>query len=113
MHEFWKGARSAFCKLRNAADAAAQKGRELKKPFLALLAIYLIGISAILRANFNYIDDMGRVYSGYKGWGNFSRHTNMVLSGLLHADNYLTDISPLVPRCSISSPKKRSFPCGV
>ena len=95
MHEFWKGARSAFCKLRNAADAAAQKGRELKKPFFALLAIYLIGISAILRANFNYIDDMGRVYSGYKGWGNFSRHTNMVLSGLLHADNYLTDISPL------------------
>jgi hypothetical protein len=60
-----------------------------------LFGIYLIGISAILRANFNYIDDMGRVALGYKGWEDFSRILSNLLSTVIHMDSYLTDVSPL------------------
>ncbi len=95
MHDLVKRLDPVFSKIRGEVNPAIQECRKMKKPFTILFFIYLLGISAILRANFNYIDDMGRVYSGYKGWENFSRHTNMFLSGLLHADNYLTDISPL------------------
>lgn len=65
------------------------------KSFVVLLIIYVVGISAILRANFNYFDDMGRVAEGYRGWDNFGRYISYYLSILIHADNYLTDISPL------------------
>lgn len=67
----------------------------MKKPFLIIAGIYILGIMAILRANFNYIDDIGRVLQGYKGWENNSRYASNFFSGIVHADNYLTDISPL------------------
>jgi hypothetical protein len=66
-----------------------------KKAFLVLAGIYVVGISAILRANFNYIDDMGRVAEGYKGWREFSRYLSCLCSIVVHADTYLTDISPI------------------
>lgn len=69
--------------------------RKFIKPFLILFSIYLIGYLAIIRANFAYIDDLGRVLSGYKGWENFSRFTSNFLSSFIHTSNYLTDISPL------------------
>lgn len=65
------------------------------KPTLILTIIYIIAISAILRANYNYVDDMGRVHNGNKGWDDFSRYTSNFLSTFIHADNYLTDVSPL------------------
>ncbi|WP_165061030.1 glucosyltransferase domain-containing protein [Adlercreutzia sp. ZJ154] len=65
------------------------------KPTLILTLIYLVGFSAIIQANFNYIDDMGRASAGYKGWDNFSRYTSNFLSSFIHVGNYLTDISPL------------------
>lgn len=67
----------------------------IKKAFFLLSAIYTLGISAILRANFNYIDDMGRVFSGYKGWAGFSRFLSDALSPFIHMDHYLTDVSPV------------------
>lgn len=67
----------------------------LKKPFLWMLAVYVVAISAVLRADFNYIDDMGRAYAGYKNWGiTYSRYLSDFLSGVLHGGNYLYDISP-------------------
>lgn len=65
------------------------------RPTLFLTIIYFIGIIAILRANVNYIDDMGRVDTGYGGWRNFSRYISTFLSRFIHADKYLTDVSPL------------------
>lgn len=65
------------------------------KPFLILLIMYLLGMSAIIRANFNYIDDMGRVAKGYKGWEGSSRYISCFLSSFIHGDSYLTDVSPL------------------
>ena len=66
-----------------------------KKTFILLCCIYALAITSILRADFNYIDDMGRVLSGYKGWSFYSRFTTDFLSGIVHAGNYLSDISPL------------------
>lgn len=65
------------------------------KIFAILAAIYGVGISAVLLANFNYVDDMERVSCGTKSWGFFSRYIDDFLSGFIHADSYLTDISPL------------------
>lgn len=93
--EISEKASSLLGRLREETGAAIRECKRMKRPFVELAFIYFLGISAILRANFNYIDDMGRAYSGYKGWENFSRHMNMFLSGLIHADSFLTDISPL------------------
>ncbi len=68
---------------------------ELKKPILTLFLLYVLGISAILRANFYYIDDMGRALWGYKEFYYFSRYIPQYFSTVLHADSHLTDISPL------------------
>ena len=65
------------------------------KPTLVLWLVFLVGISAIILSNFNYIDDMGRVAFGYKGWEDFSRYTSNFLSSFVHAGGYLFDISPL------------------
>lgn len=66
------------------------------RPVLVVSLIYLVGLSAILRADFNYIDDMGRVARGYKLWTlYFSRYLSDFLSTFVHGDGYLTDVSPL------------------
>ncbi|MGN0977361.1 MAG: glucosyltransferase domain-containing protein [Faecousia sp.] len=67
----------------------------LLKPTVILAAVYLVAMSAILRANFYYDDDIARALWGYAGWENYSRYLSVFFSGFLHADSYLTDISPL------------------
>ncbi len=74
---------------------AAEDIKKYRKPVCILTAIYALGISAILRANFYYIDDMGRAFWGYRGFYYFSRYISEFLSVLIHADTHLTDISPL------------------
>ena len=66
-----------------------------RKLFFALLFIYGFAINAIIRANYNYIDDLGRVAQGYRGWDNFSRFTSEYLSIFIHTNRFLNDISPL------------------
>ena len=68
---------------------------KIKKPFFWLCGINLIGISAILRANYYYIDDLGRASSGLKGWDHFSRWISVWLSSVIHTDHYLADVAPL------------------
>lgn len=68
--------------------------RFLLKPTLILSAIYLVAISAILRANFYYDDDIARALKGFTGWG-FSRYLSNFLSQFVHASTYLSDVSPL------------------
>ena len=72
-----------------------KKYKYLLVPFLILLIIYSIAYFPIFRANFNYIDDMGRVAFGYQNWDNFSRYISNFLSKFIHTSSYLTDISPL------------------
>lgn len=64
-------------------------------PIGIMTIIYVVGISAILRADFNYLDDMGRVYAGYGGWDDYSRYLNNFVSIFLHFGKHLADISPL------------------
>ncbi len=71
------------------------KDRNLLKAVGILSGIYLLGISAILRANFYYIDDLGRALFGYKQFDFFGRYIPQYFTTVLHADSYLTDISPL------------------
>ena len=72
------------------------------KPFLILSVIYIIAFSAIIRANFLYVDDLGRAYSGYKDWDAFSRYTSNFLATFIHCGNYLTEISPLTQIIAIA-----------
>ena len=71
------------------------KYKFLFKPFLLLSTIYGLGIISIIRANFNYIDDLGRVYNAYRGWSNWSRYISEYFSIIVHTDRLLMDISPL------------------
>lgn len=79
----------------NFLQKASYSNKSVKKVFFIICMIYMIGICAILRANYNYIDDMGRVARGYRAWDNFSRILSNILSVFVHAGSYLTDISPL------------------
>lgn len=64
--------------------------------------LYFIGILTIVRANFLYIDDLGRFAFGFKGWDNFSRYLSCFFSTFLHCDkHFLTDISPLTQIISV------------
>ncbi len=65
-----------------------------KKPFLWLIFGYIVALLAILRANYYYVDDVGRALVGYHGWLNWSRHVTEWLSLLVHPTPRLTDISP-------------------
>lgn len=65
------------------------------KPFAAILLVYAFSINSIVRANYNYIDDLGRVALGYRGWDNFSRYISHYGSILMHTNRSLNDISPL------------------
>ena len=69
--------------------------RFLRRPALLLSLIYLLAISAILRVNVYYLDDIWRAMEGQKGWDYFSRYLSVFFSDLLHTSRYLTDISPL------------------
>lgn len=69
--------------------------KPLRPTFLALTAVYVFGIAAIIRANYNYIDDQGRAAYGYKKWEGFGRYLSNFLSNFIHADSYLTDVSPM------------------
>lgn len=69
--------------------------RFLLKPTVILFIIYLFGISALLRANVFYIDDLGRARFGYVAWDPYSRYLSEFFAHIVHGDGYLTDVSPL------------------
>lgn len=67
----------------------------LVRPFLVMLVIYLVGVSAIILAGVHYADDIARTNYGYSGWTGFSRYFSTIAAFGLHADGYLTNIYPL------------------
>lgn len=72
------------------------KNLSFAKALGILFLINIFAISAIIRANANYIDDAGRVVHGYLGWENFSRYLSNDLSALGFAHLSLADASPLL-----------------
>ena len=69
--------------------------RSFVKPALILFGIYLLGILTIIRANYLYIDDIGRAAYGYREWHNWSRYFMILLSFFVHPEINITDSSPL------------------
>ena len=65
------------------------------KPALFMSGIYLLGILTIIRANFLFLDDLGRAAIGYRGWYGWSRYVSELSSIFVHGGTNLTDISPL------------------
>ena len=65
------------------------------RDFFVIMSVILCAMIPMIRANFYYCDDMGRAAEGYTEFKVFSRYIAEVLSVLIHADTYLTDISPL------------------
>lgn len=71
------------------------------KPVLEISIIYFIALLSLFRANFNYIDDLGRVARGYRNWIDWSRFISQELSVLINTQKILTDISPLTQLIAI------------
>lgn len=69
--------------------------KSYKYTFFLLSGIYIVGMTAIIQADFAYFDDLARVVSGWEMMGAFSRHTATFLSNFMHGNSWLTDISPL------------------
>lgn len=69
--------------------------RNYKTAAIVLIIVYAIALFPLFMANSNYRDDVGRVLQGYDEWDNFGRVTTNALSHVVHADEYLKDISPL------------------
>ena len=79
-------------KVSNTINALLQ---ENIKNLTILFSIYLLAFSAIIRADYNYADDVMRKYIGYHGWMDWTRWTTTILSNVMHADWDLIDVSPL------------------
>jgi len=70
--------------------------KDIAIAILCMFGLYAFAIISIIRADFLYIDDLGRTIDGYRGWGAiFSRYISDFLAVFLHADTRITDISPL------------------
>lgn len=65
-----------------------------KTSFAILFGIYLLGISALLRANVYYNDDQGRFFRGNRGWDDWSRFFTERSSIYFFGGKFAVDVSP-------------------
>ncbi|MFM0818695.1 glucosyltransferase domain-containing protein [Streptococcus suis] len=65
-----------------------------KKSFAILFGIYLLGISALLRANIYHDDDQGRFFVGQRGWADWSRFFTDRSSIYFFGGKFAVDVSP-------------------
>lgn len=85
--EIWK---SLF---KTASDAF--KVENALKYLIAIAVIYFIAYSALIRANYEYADDIRRCYAGHKAWVGWSRYVSEILAVFLHTNFFINDISPI------------------
>lgn len=79
------------------ADHAAAPGRAGRGVFVILLALYVLILYPILRANRYYMDDLKRALVGHTGWDSNGRPLTTLLMKLLQCyDSALVDLSPLI-----------------
>jgi hypothetical protein len=69
--------------------------KSMTKPILLMTGIYGAALIALFRANFYYIDDLGRTLDGYIRMWPESRYVSQILGLIVHADFNINDISPL------------------
>lgn len=71
------------------------------KWFVAIAMVLLVAYLALMRANFYYLDDQGRMADGHMGWMGFSRYTTTLVAGLMQMSSYMADLSPLTTLLAI------------
>lgn len=69
--------------------------KDNKKEIAVLFVMYVLQMSSIIRANFSYDDDLGRIIEGYAGNAYDSRYLADIISKAINANNRITDTSPL------------------
>ena len=69
--------------------------RIYRNHIITLFLVYLFAFLAVMRANYYYIDDIGRAIHGNGLTGGFSRHLSDILAEILHVNVWLADISPI------------------
>lgn len=75
--------------------SGAFKVENALKYLIAIAVIYFIAYSALIRANYEYADDIRRCYAGHKAWVGWSRYVSEILAVFLHTNFFINDISPL------------------
>lgn len=60
-----------------------------------LFGIYILSYLTLLKADFDYQDDVKRIIAGHKSWVGASRYVSEILSVFLHSNFYLNDIAPV------------------
>lgn len=65
------------------------------KALLVLSVVFALSLMTIIRANFDYVDDLGRIREGYQMTGAFSRYIASLMATFLHSNTWLTEISPI------------------
>ena len=88
--EIFSGIKREFAEL-----FGSLKKRENRRFFIFIFSVFIVGIFTIIRANYSYIDDMGRATQGYNHLDTWSRFLAGALAMLIHASPRLMDISPL------------------
>lgn len=73
----------------------AERLFEFKREYCILAFVYFICLISVFRADYGYVDDIGRTITGNRGWEDFSRYINQILSVFIHGDILLNDISPI------------------
>jgi hypothetical protein len=76
-------------------EAARALPRWNKSLFLVALLLNSIVSYCILHADRLYVDDLGRVHSGYTGWTGDGRPLTTLIMGALNMGTPLTDLTPL------------------
>lgn len=71
------------------------------KWLLAIAGVLLVAYLALMRANFYYLDDQGRMVDGHMGWMGFSRYTTTLAAGAMQMSSYMADLSPLTTLLAI------------
>ena len=61
----------------------------------AIFVIYFIAYSALIRANYEYADDIRRCYAGHKAWVGWSRYVSEILAVFIHTNFFINDITPI------------------
>lgn len=90
-----EGISAAFMSLNKAKDSCCKNSIPAAKAFVLLSVIYVVGIFAIIQADFLYQDDAARAFYGYKQWDYFARFLSTAAASLIHGGDYLVDIAPL------------------
>lgn len=80
-----------FAVIRNSLTVIIKKWKWI----LAIAMVLLVAYLALMRANFYYLDDQGRMVDGHMGWMGFSRYTTTLVAGAMQMGSYMADLSPL------------------